>query len=129
MNVIMLLDNSLVSDARVEKEAMSLVENGYSVKIMAVRHPQMGMVEIKKFGTIYRVIPDSIDQPFSKNYKKFRKSFIKDILAETFEIIHCHDYKMLLLGAEIKKARPGITLIYDAHEYLPGWPFYKEIKG
>ena len=35
---------------------------------------------------------------------------------------------MIYLGYRIKLLKKDVTLIYDAHEYLKGWPLYKESK-
>ena len=36
---------------------------------------------------------------------------------------------MLFIGTEVKKMTPAVKLIYDAHEYLKGWPLYLSNKG
>jgi len=127
--VHMLLDNPLVSDARVEKEASTLVAAGYKLIIHAVEKDGWPEKEVKNGYTIIRDIQLSIDHPFSKAYKVFRKNFVDKMVAESFDILHCHDFKMIILGALIKRKRPNLKLVYDAHEFLPGWPLYEELKG
>lgn len=129
MKIIMLLDNPLKSDARVEKEAQILSNNGHSVLIIAQADSSLPTSENKPFGAIQRTISPSIDHPFSKAYKTFKSNFIQELAQSEFDVLHCHDYKMLLLGVEVKKLKPKLKLVYDAHEFLHGWPLYKEIKG
>ena len=57
------------------------------------------------------------------SYKKTLADIAEHIEKENFDIIHCHDYHMLFVGTEVKKLAPAVKLIYDAHEYLRGWPF------
>ncbi|MFA6924324.1 MAG: glycosyltransferase family 4 protein [Bacteroidales bacterium] len=125
--VIMLLDNNFKSDARVEREAISLFENGYDVEVYAEKFDDLLNYEVRNNIKIFREIDKSIHRPLSKEYNFFKEKFVDEIVKKDFSILHCHDYKMLLLGAEIKKKKNDIKLIYDSHEYLAGFPFYKEI--
>ncbi|MDD5571688.1 MAG: glycosyltransferase [Bacteroidales bacterium] len=125
--VIMLLDNSFKSDARVEREAITLIENGYDVEVYAERDDDLPNNEIRNKIKIVRELDKSIHRPVSKEYKIFKGNFVNEIIKKDFDILHCHDYKMFLLGVEIKKKKNNIKLIYDSHEYLAGFPFYREI--
>jgi glycosyltransferase involved in cell wall biosynthesis len=42
--------------------------------------------------------------------------------------LHCHDYKTLIIGKAIKEIKKETKIIYDSHEFLSGWPWYKEIQ-
>ena len=125
----MLLDNPFKSDARVEKEAISLIQNGYEVEVYAETSNDLEFFEIRHNIKITRNIDKSIHRPISKEYFYFKNKFVSEVKEKDFDILHCHDYKMFLLGVEIKKQKQNIKLIYDSHEYLAGWPFYKEIKS
>ncbi len=127
--VIMLLDNPLVSDIRVEKEATSLTTAGHSVTIHAVAAPHLPEKEMRNGYTIVRDISPSIDHPFSATYTTFVKKFVSQLAGEQMDVLHCHDYKMIVLGAQIITLQPRVKLIYDAHEFLPGWPMYQELRG
>jgi glycosyltransferase involved in cell wall biosynthesis len=129
LEIIMLLDNPMRADARVEKEAMSLTLRGYKVKILAMQDDSLPLNEEKPFARVCRLLPDAISRPFSDEFNKFSRSFTEKAIVENYRIIHCHDYKTLLLGAAVKKKKNNVRLVYDAHEYLAGWPFYKEITG
>lgn len=122
----MLLDNPFIADARVEKECESLASNGYKVTVYAV----MGTPpeENRPYAHIVRNISLSVvNNPFTKKYQNYLQKTAALIAEKKFSIIHCHDYKMLIIGAYVKKINPTVKLVYDAHEYLYGWPWYKEI--
>jgi glycosyltransferase involved in cell wall biosynthesis len=127
MNILMMVDNPMVNDARVEKEAASLKEAGHHLTIFAMECAGMPETEIRDFGTVSRVLSACINRPFSSQYKRYKRKFQDEIAASAFDVIHCHDYVTLVLVAEIKKRRPDIFLVYDAHEFLRGWPWYKDI--
>ena len=44
------------------------------------------------------------------------------LAGEHFDVIHCHDHLMLRVGAEVKRRRKDVCLVYDSHELLHGWP-------
>lgn len=129
LKVIMLLDNTFTSDARVEKEAKTLVDSGVELTILCTEDTQLKKVETRNGYTISRIIPDGYNAPLRRNYKTYLETVVNEILTLDFHVIHCHDFYMLSIGAEVKKRRPKVKLIYDAHEYLRGWPFYKTSEG
>lgn len=126
----MLLDNSFVSDTRVEKEVEVLLSNfNAAITVLAIHDPALPEIEKKNGYTIERVIDSIVKHPLKKGYVK-TLSYLIDILANrNFDILHCHDYHMLFIGTKIKKLKPQIKLIYDSHEYLRGWPLYLGNKG
>ncbi len=128
-HIVMLLDNPLKSDSRVEKEAASLLAAGYNVTIHAMHSEALPATEERNGYHIIRDISPSIDHPFSSEYRNFRERFVNMLSNQSFDALHCHDYKMIILGALIKKAKPSVKLVYDAHEFLPGWPMYQELSG
>jgi len=121
----MLLDNDFVSDARVEKEAVSLIKSGAEVTVYCTRNEKHPDSENRIGIQINRVFDESYNAPLRKGYADFIKHHAKNIVREEFAVIHCHDFHMLSIGAEIKKIAPQLILIYDAHEYLKGWPYYQ----
>ena len=44
------------------------------------------------------------------------------LAGEDFDVVHCHDHLMLRVGAEVKRRRKDVCLVYDSHELLHGWP-------
>jgi glycosyltransferase involved in cell wall biosynthesis len=120
----MLLDNTFVSDARVEKEAQSLIENGASVSVWCENSNSLPINEIRNGIHIVRCINPTLYSPLKKGYASHLKLLVNDLINEDFDILHCHDFHMLAIGTEVKKKSNAIKLIYDAHEFLIGWPFY-----
>ena len=129
MKILMLLDNSFVSDVRVDKEAASLSDSGASVTVACTIENDLPYKEIRNGYTIIRLIEEGYNAPLRKSYKEYISRTADKIEQLEFNILHCHDFYMLSIGNELKKRNPSIHLIYDAHEYLKGWPFYKTSRG
>jgi len=120
----MLLDNSFISDNRVEREISTLVDNGYKVELICWdRDKKFDKTETKcdvKL-KITRI------GPFARRGKGVLYLFLKYLLLniglirigiqKEFDIIHSHNIGTILAGRIIKfiKRKP---LIYDAHEIL-----------
>lgn len=129
IKILMLLDNPFKSDARVEKEAISLVKAGYSVTIFAVEDDAMPHEEFRDGYTIKRVFSWLFNSPLKKGFNDYISAVVNTIAKEDFQVLHCHDFYMLYIGMIVKQKKPNIKLLYDAHEYLVGWPFYLSNKG
>jgi glycosyltransferase involved in cell wall biosynthesis len=128
MKILMLLDNTFQSDIRVEKEAIDLIAQGHNLTVMCVTDPSLPTEDERAGITIKRRFSIEIKSPFRKGYKQVVDDAVTAILAEDYDALHCHDYHMLHLGT-LAKAKLPKPLIYDAHEYLTGWPFYKDSVG
>ncbi len=128
--VLMLLDNPLVSDARVEKEAKTLVQAGYSLTIIGTNeNNSLSKRESRDGYLIIRILDVLFKSPFRKGYKLAMEKMKNEICQYDFNILHCHDHHMLLLGSMIKSEKPEIKLVYDAHEWTEGYPVYKEVQN
>ena len=126
----MLLDNPLASDQRVEKEAASLTEAGLSVVILASNEDQSLPEKEERNGyTILRRISPFFKHPMRSGYKDKVSALAAEVLQFNFTILHCHDFQLLPVAAEVKALRPETFFLYDSHEYLLGWPYYKETPG
>lgn len=123
----MLLDNPYNRDWRVENEINCLINSGYKVHLICTE----GTLEekhVEKEGLIIdRIITNKLYQPLRKAYKENEKEVINFIIKLNPDVIHCHDFRMLLIGAKIKRLKPSVNFIFDSHEYLPGYPYYKRI--
>lgn len=118
----MLLDNPYAPDVRVEREAMSLIRSGYHVQLIALKSGSLPETEVVGNVAINRLLNhEALTFKGLLTYKKLAKQ-----IAERFEFdfIHCHDYKMLILGWSIKKLNPEKFLVYDSHELLLGSPIH-----
>lgn len=127
--IVVLLDNPFVSDARVEKEIEALRNAGAEITVVCQKISGLPNEEIRGGIRILRYLDERYNAPLRKGYKAYIEQCCSIILELEFDTLHCHDFYMLSIGAAVKSKRPDIFLIYDAHEYLTGWPFYKSSKG
>ena len=126
--ILVLLDNSYMPDNRVENEINVLLNEGYHIDMFCIEHDRLPAVERLGNLNIYREIPAIFYNPFSFEYKKYTRDLINRVSQSNYDILHCHDFRMFFLGCEIKKKIPEIPLIYDSHEYLAGYPYYRRSK-
>ena len=122
MNVLMLLSNPFVNDSRVYSEAVSLVNAGYKVSIIAWdRAGNNKLKETRDEIMVYRIKNDLVMKVMQKPllqiplFWKKAISFAKNL---KFDVIHCHDLDTLYIGIKLKQ-QFNARLIYDAHEVYP----------
>lgn len=127
--VVMLLDNSFKADARVEKEAIALIKEGYEVVVLCTEENGLPDSENRNGIVITRCLKEGYNAPLRKGYRSYLENMASVVLDRSPDILHCHDFYMLSIGAIVKKKMPSVYLIYDAHEFLKGWPFYKTSTG
>jgi hypothetical protein len=125
IKVIMLLDNPFVSDARVEKEAVALIEHGAIVTVWCEKSDSLPINDDRNGIAISRCVDPILYSPFKKGYQAVLASLVHQLIQQDFSVLHCHDFHMLAIGAEVKKRNNNVQLMYDAHEFLVGWPFYQ----
>ena len=116
-------------DSRVENEINVLLNEGYSIDMCCVENDLMPAKEEQGRLTIYREIPSVFYNPFSKKYRKYANELIERITKMKYDVVHCHDFRMFFLGCRIKKVNQNLILIYDSHEYLAGYPYYRRSKN
>lgn len=129
MKVLMLLDNPMVSDNRVDKEGSTLAKEGFEVEIACTKSESLLAIEFRNGYKINRCIEEGFDAPLRKGYKRYIQETSDLIASFDFDVLHCHDFYMLSIGCEVKKKNQKTILIYDSHEYLKGWPFYKTLNN
>ncbi len=117
MRVLMLLSNAFRPDARVYKEAKSLLNAGFEITIIAWdrerKYPEkehIEGIEVIRTGPLARG-----KGHFISDVRKFWKSGERISKEIQFDIIHAHDFDTLPLGVRLKK-KTGKPLIFDAHE-------------
>jgi glycosyltransferase involved in cell wall biosynthesis len=126
----MLLDNPLRSDQRVEKEARSLAERGLKVVIIASdEDTELPAMEERGNVSILRMLSPMFKHPLRRGYRSWMEEQAKLLAEWNVRVLHCHDFQLLPLACAIKTKNPGLFLMYDSHEYLAGWPYYKEIPS
>lgn len=123
----MLVDNPMISDFRVEREAQALTDTGWQVHIHAVQRPDLPTHELKSFGHLERSLPRSIRSPLSMDYARSRSKFARELKNRGVQVIHAHDHACLDFAVAVKRISSSVRIVYDAHEYLAGWPLYKDI--
>lgn len=129
MKVLMLLEVNFPPDSRVEKEMISLSEDGHEVFLACVTHDKTRpIVEKKENYTIYRkyIGKKAFDRwrvtplvfPY---YLYWWRSFAKEIYLKTkFDAIHIHDLPLSKVGYYFKKQYKTM-LVCDQHEFYSDW--------
>ncbi|MDI6917799.1 MAG: glycosyltransferase family 4 protein [Thermoplasmatales archaeon] len=118
--ILMLLSNPFRPDVRVYKEAISLIENGYDVTIIAwdrgKRYPKIEVVDKIKVERVQIHSAYSNFLSFILKLPLFWLAVFTTMVKKDFDVVHCHDFDTLPIGFLIAKFRRK-KLIYDAHEW------------
>ncbi|HKJ42015.1 MAG TPA: glycosyltransferase family 4 protein [Sunxiuqinia sp.] len=127
MNVLMLLAEEFPPDNRVEKEAQSLIENGFQVTIACRTLERGAKFEDYNGIKIYRLPLTNLDYKLSAaclvvpTYFRKWKLFVAGLFKKDhFDIIHVHDLPLSSVGYYFKK-KYGLKLVCDQHEYYSNW--------
>lgn len=117
--IIMILTNGFYSDPRVYKEAEYYIAQGCEVEILCWdRDCKYDIDEIRDGIKIHRFhIKSKYGSGLKKQlraYLKFRKSCLKYLKNQNYDILHCHDLDGALVGLKVRKK---IVKIFDMHEY------------
>ena len=123
MKILMLLTNPFRPDPGPYKEALSLIENGNNVEIIAWdREKKYPKSEEISGIRINRVKVKGDENNFLLHLCKlpifYFNAFFKGLKSKC-EIVHCHDLDTLPLGVIISKIK-NCKIIYDAHEDYVG---------
>lgn len=123
MQILMILERQFPHDERVEKEALSLIAEGYHVSILSFNYENLPAAEIYKGIEIHR---------FPFNFRAFRKlspihrifpfygmiwkrELNRIIREKTPDVLHVHDLPLANIGWTLKK-KYGCKLVLDQHE-------------
>jgi len=119
--VVSIVLNNFKNDSRVLKEAISLQNGGYDIRVIAIHEEPL-----REFDTISN-IPVHRIKVKSKEWSK--RKFIQLIKYFEFiyrtvkeyrdvDIFHCNDLNTLPIGVIVKKFfNKNAKIVYDAHEY------------
>jgi glycosyltransferase involved in cell wall biosynthesis len=126
--ILMLLDGRFPPDDRVEKEAISLIKEGFIVNILCVSYKPSPLSVIYKGINIFRFYyPEKIHKKFSAAYLTLPMHYLiwrmvtnKFIIKNQVDILHIHDLPLTNIGTLFKK-KFGIKLVCDQHEYFSNW--------
>jgi glycosyltransferase involved in cell wall biosynthesis len=113
--VCFLLNNEFLMDNRVEREARTLVDAGYSLTLFCSANRETARQENRAGIQIRRIFPQRLH-----SYKPFSFRLVKAVYriltsTQRFDIVHAHDCNMLLLGWLLARIW-GAKLVYDSHE-------------
>lgn len=124
----MILTSFFPPDSRVEKEAVSLADEGHDVHILCYSKPNQKNLEFFKFYTVHRIDCSkffinklsalALLVPFF--FYKWKKEINKLILKHDINAIHVHDLPLSKVGYYFKK-KFGCKLICDQHEFYSDW--------
>jgi len=122
MHIVMVLTNPYRPDPRAQKEAKSLIKNGYTVSIVCWdRQGEYPEVEIADGIKIRRIFISSEYRLGSRQIKYLPQFWLKSIkLINELDpdIIHCHDLDTTPIGIYYQKQKK-MPWVYDAHECYP----------
>ena len=120
VKVVLLVFNSFVNDSRVLKEAVSLHDNDYEVKIIAHLDKDLNMKEdilgisLVRVSYLDRKKANKLDKLFA--YFQYFVQAVK--LSRHSDILHCNDLNTLPIGVIVKVFfNRNVKIVYDAHEY------------
>ena len=120
--VVMVVLNTFVHDARVLREAKSLVNEGYDLTVIALHDEGLDKTETINGINLIRIFLHTKKWPrhpavqIIKYIEFLIKCVIKIIWIQP-RILHCHDLNALPAGGFLKLITLGrIKLIYDSHE-------------
>ena len=129
-NVLIILDNSYKPDPRVKKEIDVILENFDSnvFLVCTKTHEKEDFEKINSSFKIYRILDENKIYKFYKYSLKYSINSILDIIKENnIKVVHAHDHISLLISSILLK-NTKFNLIYDAHEYISGWYYYRYEK-
>lgn len=126
-NVCMIVYNFFVNDARVIREAKTLVKNGYEVTVFALHKEGLRQSEemhgfgVNRIHLTFGKFPQYNIFQILKYFEFTLRCYLRT-RKEDISVCHCHDLEALLVGYLIMKFH-RCKLIYDSHE-LWGDPQY-----
>ena len=130
-NILVILNNPYNHDPRVKRQIDSLCkELKFHVHLVCVQN-EINIDSIKKHDnlTIYRVLRhDNIFKCYLKSNDREINNIKNIVNKYNIKIVHAHDHISLELAVKLKK-QIFIKIIYDAHEYISGWYYYKHEKN
>ncbi|MFX1355945.1 MAG: glycosyltransferase [Promethearchaeota archaeon] len=124
MIIKMILYKYFISDTRVQREAISLAQNGYEIEVINCKDPKDNNRVINndkriKNSEIMEVQPKKRETV--KSLLKFWFLAFRYLIKETAppDVIHAHDLTGLPPAVLYKILFPKVKLIYDSHELFP----------
>lgn len=124
----MVLTSTFPPDSRVEKEAISLSEDGHEVHILCYSEKKLSNTERyqhytvhrRQFSMLYKNKLSALALIFPFFFLKWRKEIDKLNKTFDFHVIHIHDLPLSKVGYYFKK-KYNKKLVCDQHEFYSNW--------
>lgn len=128
MNILMILDSEFPSDERVEKEAVSLINEGNYVSVLCLNYGSLANEELYKGIRIYRI---KINRTFRNKLHAtylitpfyriiWRRKILKLLDKFPADVLHIHDLPLSDIAITLGKSH-GLKVVCDQHEYYSNW--------
>lgn len=124
MRVVMLVMNDMTADARVEREATALADQGHEVVVLALRGEGLPETQAHHGGFSIARVADygraGWSTPRSKlaELRSRTRILVQSAVSTKPDVVHAHDTDMLSAGVRAASIT-GASLVYDAHELYP----------
>lgn len=112
--VVMLVRNGFTHDSRVEKEARTLLSDGWAVAVVCEARPGLPLRELRDGVEIIRVPRPPLRVPFLR-FLRYRSALVRALTAARPSVLHAHDANALDEVGTVAR-RQGIPFVYDSHE-------------
>jgi len=127
MKILMVLEVDFPPDDRVEKEAISLIEEGHEVDIACYTTSGKLSVEVYKGIRIIRkpitrfILKSSAACLIVPFYFHFWKKFLTELLKkEAYATVHVHDLPLSKVVYNLAREY-NLKVVFDQHEYYSNW--------
>ena len=129
-HIICTVTNDLVYDQRMIRICTALVEMGHQVTLVGREKKSSEALVKRDFEQVRLKVSAERGKWF---YFQFYRALKRWLLAQKMDVLYAVDLDTLLACAQVVERRPGLHLIYDAHEYftevpeLAGRPWVKKV--
>lgn len=128
MNILMILDGEFPPDERIEKEAVTLINEGNNVAIVCLNYGSQTGEELYKGIHIYRL---KINRNLRNKllgtyliipiYRIIWKRWLTQLLSELpVDVLHVHDLPLSDICIMLAKTH-GLKVVCDQHEFYSNW--------
>ena len=129
-NILIILDNEYKPDPRVKKHIDCLLNDlNFEVHLICTKSNQNKNDDNHPNLNIYRMMNQrQLFQYYKYNFEK-ELEFIEGIIRENNILnILANDHLCLEISCKLKRKMNHLKIIYDAHEFISGWPYYQYEK-
>lgn len=129
-SILIILDNEYKPDPRVSKHIDCLINDlNFEVHLICTesnqkenddKHPNLKIYRVMNQRHLYQYYKHRFDKELEFFEGIIRKNNILNILA--------NDHICLEISCKLKRKMNHLQIIYDAHEFISGWPYYQHEK-